>query len=84
MSISDSLEKITQDVNQMCFQVGQLMIQNEINEGQIKDITSRAISLAKKAESLKQNMPKQGAKDEPKQEIELNGVSEQPGEVGTA
>lgn len=61
-----SITEHTQQINQLCFQVGQLKIQNEINDNQIIDLTSRAISLAKKVESLKANLPKEKKDDQSK------------------
>lgn len=83
MSSDKSIQQLTEQVNQMCFQVGQLSIQNKINEARIADITSRATSLAKKIESIKSNLPK-GDTNEPQENAEPSGSSEQPGEVGTA
>lgn len=84
MSATESIEKLTQDINQMLFQVGQLYVQNEINKLSIADITSRATTLAKKVETIKSNTPK-GVKDEHQTEvIESSTSNDEQREVGAA
>lgn len=80
----ESRKNLIRQIDQLLFQVGQLYVQNKINDKVIAETTARAESLAKKAESLKANLPKEGAKDEPTQ-VQSESVEshEQPGEVGS-